>query len=898
MAEQEIQQSRNIVEVGEPKPQHGEDERSSLRDPYTAMVPGFNLLVRWFARRYFRHFELDAATVANLREMEDRGAVVYVMRYSSRLDYFLLNTLFAREGLRLSAFANGINFHYFGKLWSAVRATLSKRVGRGSEAQRRTDREHARRLALGGQSQFLFLRTQRLKSFLRGRKGAQRTDELDLLQEVVQAVWDTDRRVYVVPVALFWRKGPRAESRFLNVSYGALSRPSDIAKVSSFLATYRSLSVKFGEAVDLQGFIESHREDGPARLARKVRRSILIYLFREEKVVEGPTLRSRFRVQRDVLADPGVRDAMLQRAIDRSWTAERVQVDAEKIFSEIAASMNSTVLAVMNSITSWLFGRLFTSIEIYNFETVVDNARQRPVVLVPSHRSYFDFLILSVMLYSKFMLPPHIAARENMAFGPFGFLFRGVGAFFMRRSFDDALYKEIFRSYVGYLVREGFTQEFFIEGGRSRTGKTLPPRLGMLTWDVEAFIDSHQHDLVFIPVAITYERLVEESSILDELSGGAKTEESMLNLMRARKYLARRFGSVHVCFGEAISLADALGDRREVFRRAGPEDREVEAEKRDIIEALGWRIVEQINWSFVANATSVSACAVMGSPHRGIRRVELVEHIRVIVDLLKLQKTRMTKALLADQAAFEESISFLLRNDLLQSREDPDGEILYFEESRRPALDLYRNAVAHFLATPSFLARRLLAGADGDTLRRDLVEWQKLFYQEFYSPQAEVSASQCEAFLGHFVERGWITLSDGVWLTTGAGRPVFENLAEQSRSVVDVYDLACDVAERLTDVVTRDDFYQRVAVAFEGASILGRVSRREAANSTTFSNAVDLLLARGVLTEHRRDVLDKKGKDKKSKKGKPKRQERVLVRVDDSLPLSSLRAALSVSGPF
>ena len=891
---------REIIEVGDSKPPDGTDERSSGRDPFTAMVPGFNLFVRWFARRYFRHFGLDAAKVEQLREMENRGAVVYVMRYSSRLDYFLLNTLFAREGLRLSAFANGINFHYFGKLWIALRASFNRERGRTGKDRRQSDRQHARSLALGGQSQFLFLRTERLKSFLRGRKGAQKTHELNLLQEVVQAVWDTDRPVYVVPVALFWRKGPRAESRFLNLSYGALSRPSDIAKVSSFLAPYRSLSVKIGEAVDLQGFIESHCAEGPALLARKVRRSILIYLFREEKVVEGPTLRPRYRVQREVLADSAVRDAMLQRAIDRSWSAERVQADAEKIFSEIAASMNSTVLAAMNSIVSWLFRRMFTSIEIYGFEKVVDNARQRPVVLVPSHRSYFDFLILSVMLYGKFMLPPHIAARENMAFGPFGFIFRRVGAFFMRRTFDDALYKEIFRSYVAYLVREGFTQEFFIEGGRSRTGKTLPPRLGMLTWDVDAFIDSHQHDLVFIPVAITYERLVEESSILDELSGGTKTKESVLNLVRARKYLERRFGSVHVCFGEPISLADVLGDRREVYRQAGPEDREIEAEKRDVIEALGWRIVEQINWSFVANANSVSACAGMGSPHRGVRRVELVEHIRVIVDLLKLQKTRMTRALLADQKSFEESISFLLRNDLLKSREDSGGEILYFDESRRTALDLYRNAVAHFLATPSFLARRLLTGADGDALRRDLVQWQKLFYQEFYSPETEVSASQCEAFLGHFVERGWITHNDDVWSTTGAGRPVFENLAEQTRSVVDVYDLSCDVAAQLETVVTRAEFYDRVSEAFEGASIIGNVRRREAANTTTFSNAVDLLLHRGALTEHRRDVPDKKGRSAavREKKGKPKRQERVLTRAEDPEALRALRVALAVSGPL
>jgi glycerol-3-phosphate O-acyltransferase len=879
---------REPIDIGEPKPQDELEEVSSRRDPYTAMVPGFNIVVRWFARRYFRHFELDPKTVENLRELESRGAVVYVMRYSSRLDYFLLNTLFAREGLRLSAFANGIHFHYFGKLLRAIRTSFSRPRSLSADEQRQSDRDYARSLALGGQPQFLFLRTQRLKSFLRGRKGAQRSDELDLLQEVVQAVWDTDRPVFVVPIALFWRKGPRAESRFLNLNYGALSRPSDIAKVSSFLATYRSLSVKIGDAVDLQRFIAGHRGEGPALVARKVRRSILIYLFHEEKVVEGPTLRSRYRVQREVLADPGVRDAMLQRIADRNWSHDRVQSEAEKIFFEIAASMNSTFLAIANTVMSWIFRRLFSSIELYGLDKVVDNVKQHPVVLVPSHRSYFDFLILSVLLYGNFMLPPHIAARENMGFGPFGYLFRRVGAFYLRRSFDDPLYKEIFRSYVAYLVREGFTQEFFIEGGRSRTGKTLAPRLGMLTWDVDAFISSHQRDLVFIPVAITYERLVEESSILDERSGGEKTEESMLNLMRARKFLQRRFGSVHVRFGESISLADALGDRRDAFRRAQPDDHEIEDEKRDRIRDLGWQIVEGINWSFVANSTSVAAAAVMGSPHRGIRRPELIERIREIVDLLKLQKTRITRALVADQGMFEESIAFLLRSDLIKSRDDVGGEILYFEESRRQALDLYRNSIGHFLAVPSFLARRLLSGASGDELRSDLTVWQELFYQEFYFPKAEVAAVQCETFLAHFVEKGWIVTRDGVWIPTNAGRTVFENLAEQTRSVVDVYALACDVAGKLSQEFTRDEFYAQLGAAFECAAILGDAPRSEAANNTTFSNAADLLLARGVLTEHRRDVLDKKGKTK--------RQERVLVPVESREPLEQLRAALSVSG--
>jgi len=872
------------------KPEDSVAERSSRHDPVTAMVPAFNGLARWLARRYFRHFEIDSDTVTRLREMEERGAVVYVMRYSSRLDYFLLNTLFAREGLRLSAFANGIRFHYFGKFLRALRTSLSRQHSRSAEGTREADREYARTLALGGQSQFLFLRTERVRRFLRGRRRAQRTDELDLLQEVVQAVWDTDRPVFVVPVALFWRKGPRGESRFLNLSYGALFRPSDLAKVASFLATYRSLSVKIGGAVDLQRFIAGQREEGAARVARKVRRSLLIYLFREEKVVEGPILRARFRVQREVLSDPAVRDVMESVARERAWTPDRVQAEAEKIFSETAASMNSTFLAVTNSIMSAIFRRLFSSIEIYGLDTVAENVKNRPVVLVPSHRSYFDFLILSVLLYGNFMMPPHIAARENMAFGPFGAIFRRCGAFFLRRSFDDPLYKEVFRSYVAYLVREGFTQEFFIEGGRSRTGKTLPPRLGMLTWDVDAFIDSHQRDFVVIPVAITYERLVEESSMLEERSGGEKTEESVLNLVRARKYLQRRFGSAHVCFGDPISLADALGERRAIFNQADRDDPVVEADKREFVSALGWRIVEQINWSFVANATSVAACAVMGAPHRGIRREDLVARMRDLVELLMLQKTRVTKALLADRGSFEESISFLLRNDLLKLREDLGGEILYFEESRRQALDLYRNSVVHFFAAPSFLARRILAGADGEDLRRDLGRWQALFYQEFYSPKSEVSAAHCEELLRHFGEQGWMTSKQGNWVPTETGRPVFENLAEQTRGVVDVYRLACVVADGVEDTITRKEFVARMSTAYESASMLGEARRAEAANETTFSNATDLIVSRGILLERQRDVLDKKGKTK--------RQERVLDPVEDKEALAGLRNDLLVSGPL
>jgi len=808
--------------------------------PLSAMTPRFNLFFRWFARRFFRHISLDAATVERLRDLERRGSVVYVMRYASRLDYFLFNALFLREGLRLSRFANGIRFYYYGPLWRALRIALRRPRGTSHEVELAQARARVRALALEGESYFLFLRTARLASWLRGRRGAVEygKGEFDLLQEVVRGVWNSDRSVQVVPLALFWRKGPRARRRFLNLSYGSATRPSDLAKVTSFLTTYRGLFVKVGEPVDLRAFVEERRVEGAQAVARKVRRSILMYLYREEKVVEGPTLEPRHKVQEAVIGDPRVQAAIRERSLERGRTPERARAEAERMVREIAASMNSTFLAILNAVVTAVMRRLFASIEASGLEKVAEYAKRHPIVLVPSHRSYFDFVILSTMFYGNHLVPPHVAARDNMAFGPFGFLWRRAGAFFMRRSFDDPLYKEVFRAYVGYLIHAGFTQEFFIEGGRSRTGKTMAPRLGMLTWNVEAFLDGTRRDLFFVPIAITYERLVEEGAMVGELEGARKRNESIMGLVRARKFLQRRFGSVFVNFGEPISLADALGERRARLAAAAEGD----SEKRAFIEGLGNRIAERINWAAVPNATSVAACALLGEQSRGMFRRDLVARMQEIVDLLRLQDVSLTPALARDEGEFADSVASLLRSDLIRTANDPRGEILYFEESRRRALDLYRNAIVHFFAAPSFLARRLLIGASREELRRELATWIDLFYWEFFAPRGEVVAAHFDAFLDHFERLGRIEPCDGQLRITEKGSPYFRFLAEQTRGVVEVYYATFAAVLGTDGPITVKGLQKAAREQFERFDLLGEVARPEAANPVTFANAVDCLV--------------------------------------------------------
>jgi len=402
------------------------------------------------------------------------------------------------------------------------------------------------------------------------------------------------------------------------------------------------------------------------------------------------------------------------------------------------------------------------------------------------------------------------------------------------------------------------------EGDSQSAASRLAPRLGMLSWDVDAFLESARRDLFFVPIAITYERLVEEGAMVELLAGGPKQKESMLGLVRARKFLQRRFGSVHVNFGEPISLALALGDRRRHLRHAHSDA--VIAEKRRFVESLAKQIVERINWTVVPNATSVASSVLLGARSRGLLRGDLVWQMQRMVELLRMQGVRLTAALGADEQDFSEAIAFLQRSDLVRSVQDPRGEILYFEDGKLQALDIYRNSMVHYLAVPSFLARRLREGASIEELRLDVANWQQLLYQEFFIPREAVLEAQQEAFVQHFEREGWIERDGERLVPTGSDRGFFACLAQQTRGVIEAYHAACTALEHFESDFDRKEFYKRAAEHFQHSELLGEAGRREASNETTFSNALDLLLRRGILREEqstgrRRDTRFARGED-------------------------------------
>jgi glycerol-3-phosphate O-acyltransferase len=644
-----------------------------------------------------------------------------------------------------------------------------------------------------------------------------------------------------VPLALFWRKGAGQRPRFLNVFYGATQRPSDTGKVLSFLWNYRNLAVRVGQPIDLTRFVAERSEEGPELITRRVRRSLLIYLRREEKPVLGAALRPVERIEQAVLDDPEVREAMALVDAARTRLSPTAETRARRYLGEIAAAPSPTMLATLDRVVAWMFRRLFVRFEVNGLERIVEAAKTSPLVLVPSHRSHFDYVILSWLFYQSHLVPPLVAAGINLAFFPLGPIFRRAGAFFLRRSFDgNRLYATVFRSYVQALIKDGVTQEFFIEGTRSRTGKTLQPRLGMLGMVLDAFARGVRRDVAIVPVGFTYERLVEEGSMVEQRRGAKKTRENLLGLLRAGRVLQSRFGSVTVRFGEPISLAHVVDG--EHWDEPGV--------RQAAIESLGDEICRRINGLITAGRSSVSAAALLGSPHRAQRIAELrgrVTEISELLDVAGLARSENLQRCLAEGRP-EAAAELLLQSGLVEQRSGSEGELLSFTEGARDRLAYYRSTIGPALAWPAVLALALRTPHDRESLMAEASGWLDLLRLEYFPPARQDRVARFDRLLDHFVESGWMRVEqDGRLTVTQAGDSRMAYLGNQVRPLLENYRALFTAVAELELPAKRSDLLSRAGQALEEQLLLGEASYAESVCPTTLGNAFELLVREGVL---------------------------------------------------
>ncbi len=823
------------------------DARSG-RHP-SAMRDRFGWVSERIGRRLFGDCVMSEAVAARIRRLAERGTVIYVLRHRSFLDYFLVNFVLRREGLPLAVFANGVSTLGLAPMADLARGIWAGVFGRDPAA---TPHEACSAAIGARQPVLIFMRGRRgrgLLEMLRSRRAAAPVGT-DYLREVVRMQRAGGQPVHIVPLGLFrGHSFRRRETGISALVSSAADVPSDARKMLTYWWNHKDLFVAGATDIDIGEFLARYHTDLEERLVRRLTRTIQVYIHREERLVLGPALMPRRKIKSIVLDNDQVNSLVEKLSRERHVPEAKIRREAERYFEEMASEFNGVVFGVIAYVFQKIWQRMFQGLEPIGFQKVLDKAKHHPIVLVPCHRSHLDYLILTYLFHLNFVSPPHIAAGINMAFFPMGYFFRSAGAFFIRRTFgDNELYKMVFRQYLTFLIREGYTQEFFIEGGRSRTGKILTPKLGMLGAITAAYCDGIRRDLYLVPVSIHYGRIVEEDAYQHELAGGDKEPESLGALVRARRFLKQKFGTIYVSFADPISLSEELGARKARFAEQSG-DAELEEEKRRFVQKLGFRILKEVNEASVAGASSISATVLLGASHWGLRYEEFRRRANALAELVLWRRIKPTASLERNLGDFRESVDFLAGNGLIEVVTRGREDILVVKDNKRLALDFYKNNLIHAFLVPSLVGFCLLDGIPSEKLVDRIQWWLDLFRWEFPLPTREELEEQTAGYLEYLASIG--ALASGKLDPLHPLVPPTVNALENFR---EAYYVAARSALDLPEAtgLSEKALLAEIRKEHQAGVVVGEVTKPEGASNEIFRNALNRYVELGyVRTEQR-----------------------------------------------
>src|SRR5690606_39003327 len=257
----------------------------------------------------------------------------------------------------------------------------------------------------------------------------------------------------------------------------------------------RKTRVQFSTPIQLRELIEQNK--GQERTLRMVHRILRVHFRNQKAAVIGPDVSHRRNLVKGLVHDPMVRRAIAEEAEREKISPEKAEAQALRYGNEIASDYTYTVIRFLELVLSWFWNKIYDGIKVHNVEGVRDIAQGHEVIYVPCHRSHIDYLLLSYLLFRNGLTPPHIAAGINLNMPIIGGLLRRGGAFFMRRTFKgNRLYTAVFNEYLHTLFSKGYPVEYFVEGGRSRTGRMLRPKTGMLAITLRSFLRSNRLPIV------------------------------------------------------------------------------------------------------------------------------------------------------------------------------------------------------------------------------------------------------------------------------------------------------------------------------------------------------------------------------------------------------------------
>ncbi len=667
----------------------------------SAMVPRFAWLVAKFFALTFTRLKPDLDHLPAVRKAANDGLVVYVMRNRSVLDYLFFNWYCLRHGLPLARFANGVNMLWWNPgedLLSGIWRKVRDRFHNGPMPDP-VDAGFMARTVRAGYPVLVFLRRPGSWVFRRPQQSHR-----DLVEELIRLQGETEQRIYLVPQLVMWERRPEyTQKNLVDLLFGERDNPGRLRKMLHFLVYHRGAVVRMGEPLDLRAFLEQMPKLPQRKVAKKLRLVLRGYLFREKRLIKGPTVKPRAWLLDRIHNGPQVQEVIRRTSQAEGKPIHAIERRAVKALDRIAADYRYDWIFGAKVLFDFVLNRIYAGVEFRedDAERIRRAGRKGTIVFVPCHRSHLDYILISWCVFYQHLLPPHVAAGANLSFWPLGPILRRWGAFFLRRSFrDDELYRTLFSAYVRELVREGYPQEFFIEGTRSRTGALLPPKVGMLSMYLDAAEEKVAPDVLFVPISLSYEKVVEESEYHKELTGGDKRSEDLRGLAATPRVLTRRYGRVYVRVGEALSAKEALDDLGK------PMDEVTRDERKMFLKTVGEQLLWEIHRVTPVTPSALAATVLLSHDRRGMLVGEFHRRCRFLTGFLEDREAVFSNSLLGGpRDALDQALRTFADNKIVEIFEEPDAnDIIAIVPERRMTMDYYKNNIINHLAGSSLMA--------------------------------------------------------------------------------------------------------------------------------------------------------------------------------------------------
>jgi len=632
----------------------------------------------------------------------------------------------------------------------------------------------------------------------------------------------------IVPVGVYWGRAPDRQhstwSLFFSENWQIGGRTR---KLITTLLFGRDTLLSFSEPLSVNVLLDSSAAETKADLLTRKLSRILRVHFRQRRIASlGPDQSHRRMLVSQVVNDLAVRTQIQQTALDEKKSVERIAARADKYAMEIAADVSYPTVRVLHRVMNRLWTRLYDGVELYGIDRLRAVADGKELVYVPCHRSHIDYLLLSYILYNNGFSIPHIAAGINLNLPVVGGLLRRGGAFFLRRTFSgNKLYASVFNSYLKEIILRGHAIEYFIEGGRSRTGRSLQPKSGMLAMTAHAYLQERATPVVFIPVYIGYERLLEGKAFTSELSGGKKRKESIFGLVKSLKTLREDYGNVYVNFGEPIEL-DHLLNKQLTTWRDEPVDVTKPAWLTPVVNELGQSIMTNINNAVCITPVSLLAMGLLSVKHGKLGKTELLEQMRLYHALFRAA-AQDTTAVVPD-IDFNQAIHHGNKLGFIDSREDALGTLVFIKPGMTAPLTYFRNNVQHLVGIHSLVACCFIGQAQRTQAELEqMVRYALPFLKaEQFLPDVSAEDALLDA-LNAMVSSNLLRPADTGWRRASAGSKEavsMMRLAEATMPALERYTLAAAVLVQAgTEGLPKTEFASRCeACASRLAATAGR----------------------------------------------------------------------------